>query len=69
MKKFKFLLSIDWEYEETKNVKVEKILTGKSHNATYRRAEKWGENCLAICGKDEQGREWTHWQLKFVENY
>ena len=68
MKEFHFELSIDWEYETTKSIKVNKVFMGKKHNSTYHRAEKWADNCLAICGKDDQNRLWTHWELKFVKS-
>ena len=68
MKKFEFQLTIEWEYETIQSFTVNKILTGKNHNSTYRRAEKWVDNCLAICGKDNRNRTWTHWELKFIKS-
>jgi hypothetical protein len=32
-----------------------------------REAEKWTENCLAICGKDEKGRKYVHFELLRVD--
>lgn len=66
MKKFKFELTIEWNYETFQSITINKILFGKKHNPTYRRAEKWVDNCIAICGTDSQNRNFTRWELKFV---
>lgn len=68
MTKFKFELTIEWKYETVSRITVNKTLTGKKHNPTFKRAEKWVDNCIAICGKDSEGRNCTRWELKFVGN-
>lgn len=48
-------------------IKAEKEFSSTTHNKAYKLAEKWMNNCLAICGKDSQGRDYEDAELRVVK--
>jgi len=56
MKKYK--LTLYWKFPETVSVVKEFI--------NKREANKWKDNCLAICGKNSSGEKYTSWSLERV---
>lgn len=60
-------VSLEITYIDGK-IKAEKEFSSSTHNKAYKLAEKWMANCLAICGKDPQGRDYDEAELKVVES-
>jgi len=47
-------------------VEVKKSFDTKNTNKAWSLARRWMDNCLAICGKDDQGRKYLDAELKIV---
>lgn len=44
-------------------ISVNKVFKGKSRESAFKLAQKWMKNCLAICGKDAQNRQYLDAEL------